>query len=243
MTMQATILTGLLLFGTSLTSLAQGAPAGKAVAQAGKAASATLTVPPPSGILAPALSEVTTTLKGLNFDRWHRGSIREEASSNVDSILQDINERVPPLFKSADAAPYSISVDLPLSAHVNALYEVLLRVVEASRVVAPADQVTALQQCLEDLAKARRNFEDHMQQTATAQEKELHSLRSSLRAQAAQQPQTVAVPMVLPCGTFVVHHYVRKKRAPAPAAKPGAPGSSPASQQSKPAGSPQPQKK
>jgi hypothetical protein len=243
MTMQATVLTGLLLLGTSLTSLAQAASAGKDVPQGGKAASSAPAVPPPSSILAPALQEVTTTLNSLNVERWHRGSIRDEASSNINSILQDINERVPPLFKSADAAPYSISVDLPLSAHVNALYEVLLRVVEASRVVAPAEQVTALQQCLEDLAKARRTFEDHMQQTATAQEKELRSLRSSLRAQAAQQPQTVAVPMVLPCGTFVVHHYVRKKRAPAPAAKPGAPGSSPASQSAKPAGSTQPQKK
>ncbi len=243
MTMQATIFTGLLLLGTSLPSYAQTAPASNAVAQEAKAAPATPPAPLPSSILAPALHEVTTTLNGLNFDRWHRGSIREEASSNVDSILHDINERVPPLFKSADDAPYSISVDIPLSAHVNALYEVLLRVVEASRVVAPAEQITALQQCLEDLAKARRTFEDRMQQTATAQEKELGSLRSSLRAQAAQQPQTVAVPMVLPCGAFVVHHSVRKKRAPAPATKPGAPGSSPTAQQSKPAASSQTQKK
>lgn len=195
--------------------------------------------PPPSSLLQPSLTTVDQTLSGLQFEHWRRGTIREEATSNVSSIQKDIRENMPPLLKEADASPSSLSVAVPVLAHVNALYDVLLRVVEASRVSGPADQVTSLQQALSDMAKARRALEDQMQQTAAAHEKEIITLRARLNAQTAARPQTIPVPMILPCGAFVVHHPVKRKpkaaapgtppapAAPANAAKPAAPGSTP----------------
>lgn len=182
-------------------------------------------VAPPSSLLQPALTNLQQTLASLNFEKWHRGSIREEASSNVGSLLKDIQENVPLLLKQIDASPSSIPVALPVSAHMNALYEVLLRVEEASRVSGPAEQATALQDSLTDLSKARRAYEDRMQQTATVQEKEVNSLRSRLNREIATRPQSIPVPMVLPCGAFTVrrHHVVRKKPATAPAQNKTAP--------------------
>ena len=221
MKMYATVLSGLLLLAPSLKVPAQPATPAHSPAQSGAAHPAQPALPPPSSLLEPSLTKVTDTLSGLNFEKWHRGTIREEASSNVTSIKHDLQENMPAMLKSADAAPQSISVAIPLAAHMNALYDVLLRVVEASRVSGPADQVSALEQALTDMGKARRAFEDRMQQTATVQEKEISALRSSISAQAAARPQSIPVPMVLPCGAFVTHHPVRRKPKPPEAAKPG----------------------
>jgi hypothetical protein len=192
--------------------LAQAPPSAHAAAHA----SSTAQGPAPSTLLQPALTAVQQTLSGLNFEKWHRGTIREEATSNAGSILKDIQENMPPLLKQVDGSPSSISVAIPLSAHVNALYDVLLRVAEASRVSGPGDQAASLQQALVELGKARRTFEDRMQQTAMAQEKEMVALHSSLNLQAAARPQSIPVPMVLPCGAFPTHRVVRKKSVTAP---------------------------
>ena len=215
---QASLFSAVLALACALPVFSQAPAAPHSAARPGAAPQA----PPPSSLLQPTLGSVQKTLSTLSFEKWHRGTIREEASSNVGSMLHDIQENMPPLLKQVDGAPNSISVAIPVSAHVNALYDVLLRVVEASRVSAPGDQVTALEQALTDMSKARRAFEDRMQQTATAQEKEINALRTSLTAQAAQRPQTIPVPMVLPCGAFPTRHVVRKKPATPPAqAKPG----------------------
>ncbi|MGA8041265.1 MAG: hypothetical protein WCA37_00540 [Terracidiphilus sp.] len=243
MKLHATVLSGLLLLAPSLKAPAQPATPAHSPAQSAAAHPAQPALPPPSSLLQPSLTKVTDTLSSLNFEKWHRGTIREEASSNVTSIEHDLQENMPPLMKSADAAPQSVSVAIPLAAHMNALYDVLLRVVEASRVSGPADQVSALEQALTDMGKARRAFEDRMQQTATAQEKEISTLRSSVTAQAAARPQSIPVPMVLPCGAFAPRHVVRKKSAPAATAKPGTTTQPAAPQTSKPAGTTTQQKK
>ena len=231
---QATLLSTVLALACALPVSSQAPVAPHAAAHPGAAPQAQL----PSSLLQPTLGQVQNTLSNLNFEKWRRGTIREEASSNVDSMLHDIQENMPPLLKQVDGAPNSVSVALPVSAHVNALYDVLLRVVEASRVSGPADQATVLEQALTGMSKARRAFEDRMQQNAAAQEKEINSLRTSLTVQAAQRPQTIPVPMVLPCGAFPARHVVRKKPVTPPAQ--AKPGSATPTTQSTPA---QPQKK
>ena len=232
---QASLLSAVLTLACALPVSSQAPVAPHAAAHPGAASQQPL----PSSLLQPTLGVVQKTLSTLSFEKWHRGTIRDEASSNVGSMLHDIQENMPPLLKQVDGAPNSVSVAIPVSAHVNALYDVLLRVVEASRVSGPGDQAAALEQALNDMSKARRAFEDRMQQTAAAQEKEISTLRASLTTQAAQRPQTIPVPMVLPCGAFPTRHVVRKKAAAPPAqAKPGS--STPTTPAAAPA---QPQKK
>ena len=199
--------------------------------------------PPPSSLLQPSLTTVDQTLSALQFDHWRRGTIRDEATSNVSSIQKDIRENMPALLKEADASPSSLSVAVPVLAHVNALYDVLLRVVEASRVSGPGDQVTSLQQALSDMGKARRALEDQMQQNAAAHEKEIVTLRARLNALTATRPQTIPVPMILPCGAFVVHHPVKRKpKAAAPGAAPGSAAPANTAKPAVPASTPQPKK-
>ena len=145
---------------------------------------------PISGLLQPALDTVRQTLESLRIDRWKKGTVRDEASANIDSIRTDLRTNMPPLLQSADAAPGSVSKLLPLSRHLNALYDVLLRISEASRVAAPDDQAAELQQALLSLSNARLSLDDRMRGWPA-----LSSNRSSICA----PPFSSRPPSVPPC--------------------------------------------
>ena len=139
----------------------------------------------PSSILQPSLDTVQQTLTGLRVEKWKRGTVRDEASEDINSIVTDLQQRVPGLLKDADAAPGALSKTLPVSRHVDALYDVLLRVVEAARMAAPDDQANELRSALENLEKARLALDDSMESAAGSQEKQLVDLRVTVQKQAA----------------------------------------------------------
>jgi hypothetical protein len=161
-----------------------------------------------SGLLQPALDTVSRTLDGVHIDKWKKGSIRDEASTNIDSIRNDLRTNIPPLLQEADAGPETVGKLLPISNHVDALYDVLLRVSEASRVSGPDDQAAQLQQALLSLSKARLALNDRVLGSADALEKQIADLRANLQQQAAQRA-AAPVPVALPC-------------VPAPTKKPAA---------------------
>ena len=88
-----------------------------------------------------------------------------------------------------------------MSRHLNALYDVLLRVSEASRVSGTDDQAAQLQQALLSLGNARLALDDRMQGSAGALEKQVIDLRATIQQQAAERaamPTPVAVPWAAP---------------------------------------------
>ena len=203
----------------------------QAPAQPGTAASASAAaaVPaPPSAILQPALNDVQNTLGALNPDKWKKGSVRDEAGEHVNTILADLQKNVPPLMAAADASPGSISRTLPLMKHIDALYDVLLRVEEASRVSAPADQISALQQTLLKLSNARLALDDQMTQQATLQEKQLVDLRTALETQQKAAAAAVASTSSKPCTPPKPVHHRKRTTTPAKSTPP------PAANQQKP---------
>ncbi|HKF49042.1 MAG TPA: hypothetical protein VKB38_16915 [Terracidiphilus sp.] len=163
----------------------------------------------PSSLLQPSLKQAQNTLFSLKLDKWKKGSVREEAETNVMSLLHDLQTNIPPLMSAADAAPGEVSQSIPLLKHMDAFYDVLLRVEEASRVSAPGDQINALEGALLGVNKARIALDDHLAEQAAIREKQIVSLESDLRAQkeaAAREPMAESVQATQPC-----------KPAPAPA--------------------------
>lgn len=139
----------------------------------------------PSSLLQSSLDDVQQTLRAVKVDRWKRGSVRDEANADVNSLLVDLQQRVPGLLKDADAAPGTLSKTLPVSRHIDALYDVLLRVVEASRIAAPNDQADQLRLSLRNLERARLALDDSMELSASSQEKQLVDLHATVVKQAA----------------------------------------------------------
>jgi hypothetical protein len=149
-------------------------------------------------LLKPPLAVVQDTLNGLKLDKWKKGSVREEAGENVASLLKDLQTNLPSLMTAADAG--QLSQAIPLMKHMDAFYDVMLRVEEASRVVAPGDQVDQLQQALLKLNQARLALDDHLQANAVVQEKQVGDLQVALKAQqqAVTQAKAAAVAQAPP---------------------------------------------
>jgi hypothetical protein len=194
------------------------AAAGVAQTQGPPPTQATTVVPATaSSLLQPALAVVGNTLSSVNMDKWKKGSVREEAAGHVSSLQKDLQTNMPPLLATADAAPGQLSKALPLAKHLDAFYDVLLRVEEAARVSAPGDQVDALKQTLSTLNQARLTFDEGLETQAATQEKQLIDLQLALRAQ--QEASRSAPPVTAPAAPCKPATPARKKKSTRPAAK------------------------
>jgi hypothetical protein len=189
-------------------------PPGVASTAAANAAAAMSPAITASSLLQPALTQTQSTLSTLKIDKWKKGSVRDEAGENVNALMRDLQSNIPPLITAADAEPGSLSRALPLMKHLDAFYDVLLRVEEASRVSAPGEQITALQQTLLDVNKARNSYDDQMQAYAATQEKQIFNLQTQLRTaqeeSAARETKTSAA-ATQPCKPAIPAH--RKRRS------------------------------
>jgi len=176
----------------------------------------------PSSVIQPALNSMESTLNSLKIDKWKKGTIREEAGENVNAILKDLKTNVPPLMTDADAAPGALSKSIPLMKHLDALYDVLLRVEEGARVSAPGDQVDQLEAALKQFGAARIQLYDTMAQRADTQEKQVTDLQAEIKAQrAAAEEHKAAPPAPVPC---TPPKPAAKKKRPAPKTTPPANG-------------------
>jgi hypothetical protein len=170
---------------------------------------------------------VEQTLSAIKIEKWKRGTVRDEAGTNIAAILKDIQKTLPPLITAANAQPETLSSVLPMARNVAALYDVLLRVNEASRVSAPADQVTQLEQALESLRTSRLVLDDHLQDLAVSLEKRASDLQATVKAQAAMRCPVLSPPTPPVCTPPPVHKPKRKPKPPAPTATPASPATTP----------------
>lgn len=189
-----------------------------------------------SDLLLPALNQAQTTLKSLNLDKWKRGSVREEATANVSSLLHDLDNNMQPLITAADAAPGQLSKAIPLIKHLDAFYDVLLRVEEGARVSAPPDQIDALQQALLRVSQARIAYDDVLQTQAAGQEKQVVDLQTAVRAEqesakeAERKAAATSASATAPCKPATPTHRRRRTTPSKKTTAPPAQGTTPKSQ-------------
>ena len=195
---------------------------------------------PPSSLLRPSLTAVQDMLNNLRLDRWKKGSVRDEASDNVSSLLKDLQTNLPPLITAADAAPASVSQSIPLVKHIDAFYDVLLRVEEGARVSAPSDQISSLQQAMLQLNQSRLALDDHLQAEAVVQEKQTVDLQTSLKTQQQAVAQAKAAAALAAAQPPPCKPVTPPKKRPA-VKKPAPSTSTPTTTPAKPQAGQQPQ--
>lgn len=200
-------------------SVACGAQAASSAAKAPAALPSSLAE---SRFLQPSLDQLQQTLGGLRLERWKKGAVRDEVGDEIGDIERDLKETLPPLLHEADANPGVVGKALPVSRNMDALYDVLLRIVETARFSAPADQATQLQQALAGLADARRALDNRLQGSADALTMQVGALQQDLRAQAAARTFVPPAPVTLPCPKPIPRRRVVRKKAKPPAATPPA---------------------
>lgn len=150
----------------------------------------------PSAIMQPSLDALQQVLDVLQPEKWKAsGRVREEAAANINSIRRDLTTTLPPLMATADGTPDSVAHVLPAYRNIEALYDVLLRVTETSKLSAPSQQAMTLEKTLAGLEDGRRALGDQIQAAALSRNQQLHDLQAAVRtAQHAPAPAPVTCP-------------------------------------------------
>jgi hypothetical protein len=171
---------------------------------------------------------VLQTVSAVKLEKWKRGTVRDETGEHITAIEHDLQGTLPPLLQTADANAGTLSKVLPVSRNTEALYDVLVSVVEAARVAAPADQVTQLEQALSGLGTALRSLDDRVQEIAAAEEAQTSDLRKTVQTLTAAKLAAAAAapPPAKPCPTPAPARKPKKK--PPAATTPGSPAAAPA---------------
>lgn len=220
---QALLATSIFISSTlfcSAQTTASGPPSPANGAPPATAAPSNFSPAKPSDILKRPLSELEQVLGDVKLDKWKKGTVRDEASNNMNAISRDLQHTLPTLVTTADSAPGTLSKVLPVSRNVDALYDVLVHLVEGARVSAPGDQAGELQQVMGDLEKARVTLGEQMVQTASMQEKQIVDLRTTVQTQAASLRAAATTPPPAPkCP--VAPAPAKKKKKPATATTTG----------------------
>jgi hypothetical protein len=179
----------------------------------------------PSDLLQRSLEELQTTLTGLKPEKWKGGTVRSEATANIASIQKDLQDTLPALLAASDAAPQSMTRALPVSRNLDALYDVLVRVVDGARIAAPGDQVDQLIQSMVSVEKARLALNDQLQQLAAGQEKQVVDLKAAVITAQNQTPPAPVCPKPPPPAPppAAKKKVVKKKPATTPPATPTSP--------------------
>lgn len=188
------------LLCTALISLALSGPSFSqiGVTSAAQQSQPAPSAPKPSDLLHPALSQVSQAIVSLNISRWKAPSeVRAATQQNVDSIQRDLNNTLPGLLSTADAAPASTSAVFPVYRNIDALYDVLLRVSETAMLAASQNEATSITDALSKLESARSDLGNSILDSSKKSEAEVVQLRASLQkaaaVQAAPPPKTTIV--------------------------------------------------
>lgn len=183
-----------------------------------------------SDLLHPALGQVSQAIVSLNISRWKApGEVRSATQQNVDSIQRDLNNTLPGLLTTADAAPGTVSAVFPVYRNIDALYDVLLRVSETAMLAAPENEANSINSALGKLESARSELGNAILTASKNNEDETVKLRTAIQqavaAKAAEPPKTT----VVDDGPVKSTSSTKRKKKPAPTST------------SQPSGSTQPQ--
>jgi hypothetical protein len=211
-------------FSVSLNGSAQSAASS---ASAPGAAPVAARGPAPSALLQPSLDTVLQTVTAVKLDKWKRGTVRDETGEHITAIEHDLQGTLPSLLQAADANAGTLSKVLPVTRNAEALYDVLVSVVEAARVAAPPDQVAQLEQALSGLGTALKSLDDRVQEIAAAQEQQTSDLRKTVQTLTAARVAAAAAPPPKPCPAPTPAKKPRKK--PSAGTPPASPAAAPAS--------------
>src|ERR1043165_4122108 len=131
-------------------------------------------------------------LAKLRIDRWKTDSTsKKQAQSNVESVTRNLHDALPAIMGELRAAPESLVSTFKLYRNLDALYDVLGSVVEATGAFGSKDEFQQLANDLTAIEGSRRSFADRMETLAGTKEVELTKLRSQIHtAQQASVPTT-----------------------------------------------------
>ncbi len=124
-------------------------------------------------------------LAGLRIERWKTDSSSKEQLQQQSSALQrNLAAALPELMAQVRAHPDDLAASFKLYRNLNALYDVLVPLADASGRVGPQSDYNALARDASAFDGARRAFADRVESLAAARDAELTKLRAQVQAAA-----------------------------------------------------------
>ena len=148
----------------------------------------------------------------IRVEKWKTdGNTKRATEADVGSIQRNLQSALPEIVTQLRSSPEDLGASFKLYRNLDALYDVLVSVVESAGAFGPKDDFQLLQDDLGALERSRRSMADRMETLATTKENELTRLRTEVRTlQAAQQP-AVAPKKVVVDDTEPPKKTVKKK--------------------------------
>jgi hypothetical protein len=163
-----------------------------------------------------ATSKTTQTDLGkLRIEKWKAdGSYKKQALGNVDSIQRNLQGALPEIIGQLRNAPEDVPASFKLYRNLDALYDVMVGVVEDAAAYGSKDDMQSLSNDLSAFEGTRRQLAERIENLASSKEGELTRLRTQLKS---LQAQVEAEPP-----KKIVVDDTQPEKKPAPKKKPAA---------------------
>jgi len=156
-------------------------------------------------------------LTKLRIERWKTDAgTKKQTLSNVDSIQRNLQGALPQIIGQLRSAPEDVPASFKLYRNLDALYDVMGSVVEATGAFGAKDDLQSLSNDLNGFEGSRRQLAERIENLSTAKEQEIARLRTDLKAAQA------AVPAPPPKKIVVDDTQPTPAKKPVPKKKPAA---------------------
>jgi len=125
----------------------------------------------------------------LHIEKWKADSSdKQQAQANADSVQRNMTAALPGMISAVRSSPQDMAATFKLYRNLNALYDVMKTLTEASAAFGPKQDYQSLAQYADAMDGHRRNLADYMETLAASKDAELARLRSQAKTQVADAP-------------------------------------------------------
>jgi len=182
---------------------------------------------------------IQSDLAAMRIEKWKTdGATKKQTLADIDSIQRNLQSTLPETIAQLNNSPEDLGTSFKLYRNLDALYSVFGSVVELAGAFGSKDEFQTLDNDLNGLKSARREFGDRMQKLTASKEDELTRLRAQVKTLTAAPPpppKKIVVDDAEPAKKPVKKKVTTPKP---PATTPTTPKPSPTTPNTPPAGAP-----
>ncbi|MGC1478802.1 MAG: hypothetical protein WA804_23345, partial [Terriglobales bacterium] len=180
------------------------------------------------GQLQQTVKSIQSDLASMRIERWKTdGATKKQTLADIDSIQRNLQSTLPETIAQLNNSPEDLGASFKLYRNLDALYSVFGSVTELAGAFGSKDEFQSLDNDLNGLKSARRDFGDRMQKLTASKEDELTRLRAQVKTLTAAPPPPPK--KIVVDDTETPKKPVKKKpTAPKPAATTPKPPTTPA---------------
>jgi hypothetical protein len=135
------------------------------------------------------VKSIQSDIASMRIERWKTdGATKKQTLADIDSIQRNLQSTLPETIAELNNSPEDLGASFKLYRNLDALYSVFGSVTELAGAFGSKDEFQSLDNDLNGLKTARRDFGDRMQKLTASKEDELTRLRAQVKTLTAAPP-------------------------------------------------------